>query len=78
MSSNKKLVLDAIKKLTREYGRCAFGIDTIVKETGISKNELWDHDTFGGILGELSDDGYIVLEDRSANPDVALDSEILC
>jgi len=77
VNQEQERVLNVIKDLTQEYGRCAFGVDLISELTKIPHAELWDRDNFGGILGQLSDDGYIVFMDRSANPDVALDEDVL-
>lgn len=74
----KIMVLNAIKELTQENGRCAFNIHTIVEKSGVPKAELWNHNDFTGILAELSNDGQIVIENRGRNPDVSLDSSVLC
>ena len=75
--SKKQIVLETIKDLTREKGRCFFDIKAISKQSGVSLLELWDWDKDKGILFDLNDSGYIVVE-RAQQPLIALDSEVLC
>ena len=75
--SKKAKVLEAIKNLTREYGRVYFGIDDVSKASGVPKIELWDWDNDRGILQDLSDDCCICIE-RGREPDVALDEMVKC
>lgn len=82
MAKTKKLskfdiVLEAIKELTRENGRCHFSLKSVSKKSGVPEIELWDWDNDKGILFELNDHGYIIVE-RGKNPSIALDSDTLC
>ncbi len=76
--SPKSIVLSTIKRLTQEYGRCSFGVDTISKHSGVPEIDLWNWEEDTGILQDLSDDCSIVIDGRGPNPDVSLDSETLC
>lgn len=76
MTKTENHVLDVIKNLTWEYGRCSFDIKLISETSGLMESTLYDEDAEEGILRNLHDDGFIIFDrnDRS----VELDSETLC
>lgn len=75
--SKFEIVLEAIKELTRQNGRCHFGLKSVSKQSGVPEIELWDWENDKGILYDLNDHGYIIIE-RGQHPSIALDSDTLC
>lgn len=73
-----KRVLEAIKELTREYGRVDFSISKVAETCNLSEVTLYNYDNTTGILVDLNDSGYIILSNYGKNPSVCLDSETLC
>jgi len=75
--ADKQCVLDAIKRMTRQWGRITFGIGHVSMECGISESKLWDCDSHEGILLDLSEAGVICMQGFGKSPDVSLDDSVL-